>query len=491
MTPGLEEEIVDQSAYDRNVERLHSVGLVLPRIGELADPVSHLADKTEEIADADPDAADPRNLFRVHWHNGKDRKSLVSVPEHIVLPESLTGVPAKIIVALGNRFPMIHTHKVLAAYGCLIPRLMSGAFDTTRHRAVWPSTGNYCRGGVAIATLLGCRSVAVLPEGMSQERFNWLNKWVAEPADIYRTPGTESNVKEIYDACKVLAEDSNNLILNQFGEYGNYIIHRAVTGPALQRIFDHINVDKKLNPRAFIAASGSSGTLAAGDHLKSSLGTHTGVVEALECPTLLYNGYGDHNIQGIGDKHVPLIHNVMATDFVIGVSDRASNKLNLVFNTYAGRLFLAEHKGIDSELLESLGDLGLSSIANILGAIKYARYMQLGCDDVVMTVATDGADMYQTELAVEESAHFDGQFTELHAAEVFGRYMLGLSIDHTVELNRYERERIFNLAYYTWVEQQGVSIADFDRRRDASFWAGLMDYVPRWDNMINQFNNAV
>ena len=188
MTAGLENSIVDQSSYNRNVEHLQKAGLVLPRISELADPQAKLAEKMVEISDADPDAPDVRNLFRVHWHNGADRRSLVSVPEHFLLPEALTGVKAKIVVALGNRFPMINTHKVLAAYGCLIPRLMSGAFDASRHRAVWPSTGNYCRGGVAIATLLGCRSVAVLPEGMSKERFDWLNRWLADHNDIYRTP---------------------------------------------------------------------------------------------------------------------------------------------------------------------------------------------------------------------------------------------------------------------------------------------------------------
>ena len=239
MFPGLEQEVVDRSAYDRNFEKLRSAGIILPRIQELADPGSHLVSKSAEIADADPDGADHRNLFRVHWHNGTDRRSLVDVPEHIVLPSALTGVRAGIAVALGNRFPMISTHKVLAAYGCLIPRLLSGAFDAGRHRAVWPSTGNYCRGGVAIATLLGCRSIAVLPEGMSRERFDWLNQWLLDPDDIIRTPGTESNVKEIYDACHALARDPENLVLNQFSEYGNYIIHRSVTGPALQRVFEH------------------------------------------------------------------------------------------------------------------------------------------------------------------------------------------------------------------------------------------------------------
>ena len=488
MTAGLEREIVDQQVYQRNKERLHEAGLVLPRISDLADPATHLAAKADEIADVDPDAADKHNLFRVHWHNGADRKSLVDVPEHIVLTEELTGVKAKIVVALGNRFPMIAAHKVLAAYGCLIPRLMSGSFDTTKHRAVWPSTGNYCRGGVAIATLLNCRSVAVLPEGMSQERFNWLERWVAEPSDIYRTPGTESNVKEIYDACHELAKDPRNFILNQFGEYGNYIIHRAVTGPSLARVFDAINSDGVSTAAAFVCASGSAGTLATGDYLKQELGTDTCVVEATECPTLLCNGYGEHNIQGIGDKHVPLIHNVMGTDFVIGVSDAACDGLNLVFNSTTGRKYLSDHKGIDQKSISDLGNFGLSSIANILGAIKYAKYMDLGDNDVVLTVATDGSDLYETEQSVARKKYFSNRFDTIDAAEAYGRFLLGVATDHMIELGRVERERIFNLGYYTWVEQQGVSLHDFDRRRDQSFWDNLMALVPVWDGMIDDFN---
>ena len=491
MTPGLETEIVDRSAYERNIAHLQTIGLQLPQIADLADPVQRLDTKSETIAEADPDTPDTRNLFRVHWHNGSDRRSLVEVPEHIVLPEALTGVKANIIVALGNRFPMINAHKVLAAYGCLIPRLMSGAFDVTRHRAVWPSTGNYCRGGVAIAKLLGCRSVAVLPEGMSRERFDWLENWVVEPTDIHRTPGTESNVKEIYDACHMLDQDPQNLILNQFAEYGNYIAHRAVTGPALERIFQAHNTSGDMTASAFVCASGSAGTLAVGDHLKHSLGTHTCVVEALECPTLLYNGYGEHNIQGIGDKHVPLIHNVMATDFVVGVSDAASDALNLVFNTSVGRAYLSDHKGINQETLTGLADLGLSAIANVLGAIKYAKYMGLGSDDIVLTVATDGAAMYQSEINSAQANYPGGVFSEVAAAEAFGQHILGIGIDHVSELKRFDRERIFNLGYYTWVEQQGTSLADFDRRRDQRFWDGLMDMVPVWDEMIAGVNDRI
>ncbi|MEQ9327797.1 MAG: hypothetical protein RJQ21_10945 [Rhodospirillales bacterium] len=490
MTLGLEREIVDRATYDKAVAHLKARKVQLPRIAELADPATHLKAKAGGIAAIDPDIPDPANLFRVHWHNTADRRGFTDVPGYMVIPPELTGVEARIVVALGNRFPMINAHKVLAAYGCLVPRLMSGKFDPERHRAVWPSTGNYCRGGVAISRILGCRAVAVLPEGMSAERFNWLERWVLEPSDIVRTYGTESNVKEIYDACHRLAQDPDNVILNQFSEFGNYIIHRAVTGPAIERIFNHLNASGNLTARAYVSAAGSAGTLAAGDHLKVALGTDTCVVEALECPTLLCNGYGEHNIQGIGDKHVPYIHNVMGTDYVIAVSDRATDGLSMVYNTTAGRAYLAARHGLSQETIAALGNLGLSSICNILAAIKYAKYNKLGPDDVVLSVATDGADLYQTELGHAEKKYFADGFDEVAAAETFGRYLLGATTDNMLELDRMGRERIFNLGYYTWVEQQGVDLADFDARRKQAFWDGLMDLAPAWDEMIGAFNAA-
>jgi len=469
MTPGLENCIVDRDAYQRNVEHLHKRNVVLPKISELADPVQNLSSKSRTLADVDPGAADPGNLFRVHWHNTEDRTDLAMVPQHLVLDENLTGVKCKIVVALGNRFPMIDCHKVLAAYGCLIPRLMSGVFDATRHRAVWPSTGNYCRGGVAIANLLGCRSVAVLPEGMSQERFNWLNQWLSDP-------------------CHDLAQNNENLILNQFAEYGNYIIHRSVTGPSLERIFHSLNQSGKLKARAFLAATGSAGTIAAGDHLKASLGSQIGAIESTECPTLLYNGYGEHNIQGIGDKHVPLIHNVMNSDFIIGVSDRATDGLSMVFNTAPGHDYLSNYRGLNQKSIANLHNLGFSSLANIIGAIKYAKYMDLGSDDVVMTVATDDAGLYQTELTSIEKKYYANGFDSIRAAETFGRSILGVSTDHMIEMTRPDRERVFNLGYYTWVEQQGTTLENFDRRRDQAFWDSLLELVPVWDGMIEKFN---
>jgi cysteine synthase len=462
--------------------------VVLPTFGQLATPDLVPPHVRAALAGVAADDADPLNLFRVHWYNGASRVDVVDVPDHLVLPRELTGVDASIVVALGDRFPLIGAHKVLAAYGCLAPRLVSGQFDPTRHRAVWPSTGNYCRGGVAISRLLGCHGVAVLPEGMSRERFDWLARWVADPGDIVRTPGVESNVKEIYDKCKELSADPDNVILNQFAEFGNYLVHYLATGAALERIFEELlEQAPALQLRAFVSATGSAGTIAAGDYLEERLGSLTVACEALECPTLLYNGFGEHNIQGIGDRHVPLIHNVMNTDVALAVSDRATDRIGVLFGTDVGRDYLSR-RGVADDVLDGLLSLGLSSICNLLGAIKTAKYYGLGPDDVVVTVATDGAAMYRSERDLAVRRYFPHGFDELAAAEVFGEHLLGTTTDNFEELGHRGRERIFNLGYYTWVEQQGVSPEDFEARRDPGFWAQLREVVPAWDDLIDDVN---
>ena len=483
-----ESGVVDAQALERAVGRLREAGIALPTFGQLASPSLAPPRVREALAGIGADDADPLNLFRVHWYNGVTRVDAVEVPEYLVLPRELTGVEARIVVALGDRFPLIRAHKVLAAYGCLAPRLVSGQFDPTRHRAVWPSTGNYCRGGVAISKLMGCRGVAVLPEGMSRERFDWLAQWVADPGDIVRTPGTESNVKEIYDKCKELAADPDNVILNQFSEFGNYLVHYLATGAALERIFESLlEHEPGLQLRAFVAATGSAGTIAAGDYLKERLGSLTVACEALECPTLLYNGFGSHNIQGIGDKHVPLIHNVMNTDVALAVSDRATDRLGVLFGTDVGRAYLSR-RGVIDGVIDGLPSLGLSSICNVLGAVKTAKYYGLGPDDVVLTVATDGASMYDSEREIALARYFADGFDELAAAEIFGEHLLGTTTDHFQELGRIERERIYNLGYFTWVEQQGVALEEFEARRDPAYWSGLRDVVPAWDDLIDDFN---
>jgi cysteine synthase A len=486
---GLERTIVDGEVYERTLGRFREAGVVLPTLAQLRDPATIPASVRERLAAVDPDGAHPLNLFRVHWFNDAARRGLAPVPEHVELPPELTGVRARIVLALGDRFPMINAHKVLAAYGCLVPRVVTGQFDPTRHRAVWPSTGNYCRGGVAISKILGCRGVAVLPENMSQERFDWLGRWVQDPSDVVKTPGSESNVKEIYDTCARLDRDPANIIFNQFCEFGNYLVHRTCTGAALEKLFGAVARGRPASRlAAFVSATGSAGTIAAGDHLKARLGAKIVAVEALECPTLLYNGFGEHNIQGIGDKHVPYIHNVMNTDLVAGVSDRSSDALLVLFNSEEGRRYLVERRGVDGALVQRLGHLGLSSLCNALAAIKAAKYLDLGEDDVVLTVATDGAAMYVSEAAKTVARAFRGRFDAVSAGETFGSALAAASTDHVLELSHVDRKRIFNLGYFTWVEQQGVSVEEFTARAKQSFWDGLLELVPAWDAMIAEFN---
>ena len=489
-TLGLERHLVDADAYERTVGRFTEAGIALPTFAELAEP-NRIPDRIRSaLAGVGPDEPDPLNLFRVHWFNDDARTGLAEVPSYVVLPSELTGVDAKIVVALGDRFPMIHAHKVLAAYACLAPRVVTGQFDPTAHRAIWPSTGNYCRGGVAISRLMKSHGVAILPEGMSRERFDWLEDWVMDPAtDIIRTPGTESNVKEIYDKCAELSRDPENVIFNQFSEFGNHLAHYLVTGSALESVFEHLQASEpSLRLRAFTSATGSAGTIGAGDWLKDRYGAKVVAVEALECPTMLANGFGEHNIQGIGDKHIPLIHNVMNTDVVVAVSDRATDHLALVFNTTEGLAYLQKRRGVPDRTLEALPSLGLSSICNILAAVKTAKYLGLGPDDVVATLATDGARMYQSEVERITARDYVDGFDAVAAGEAFGRWMLAAGTENVLETTLRDRERIFNLGYFTWVEQQGVSVEDFTVRRDQSFWRDMRSILPEWDEMIREFN---
>jgi len=487
---GLADEVLDPIALEHSVARFREQGIRLPTFAQLADPstIDHV-----DLAPVHKDAADARNLFRVHWYNDLEGRR-VDVPDHVVLTEELTGIESPIIVAFGDRFPMVTAHKVLAAYACLAPRVVCGQFDPTRHRAIWPSTGNYARGGIAISRIMASRGVAILPAGMSQERFDWLDRWCANPAeDVIRTVGTESNVKEIYDACNALALDPENFVLNQFSEFGNHLAHFEITGRALAHVFETARSasGRDLRLAAFVSATGSAGTIGAGDRLKDEYGAKIVAVEALECPTMLENGFGEHNIQGIGDKHIPLIHNVTNTDVVVAVSDRATDELDVLFNTDAGRAYLVDRKGVPSHLIDALAHFGLSSICNVLAAIKTAKLLGLGSEDAIVTIATDGADLYPSERAKTLTSRFDGELTAVGAAEVFGEHLANVSTDSMIECTERDRNRIFNLGYYTWVEQQGTPFELFEARRQQSFWRGLRRYLPIWDEMITDFNARV
>ena len=480
------DDVADEQVLERAAERFAAEGIRLPTFAQLARPRPEAAPPPT----VDPDAPDPANLFRVHWYNGADRMAPVPVPDHLEIPTELSGTDCRIVLALGNRFPMVRAHKVLAAYACLVPRVVTGRFDPTEHRAVWPSTGNYARGGVAISRIMGCRGVAVLPEGMSTERFEWLERWVLEPSDVIRTVGTESNVKEIYDACRELAGDPANVIVNQFAEYANHVAHATVTAAALSHLYEHVTARRPGRLAAFVSASGSAGTLGAGDVLKDRYGARIVAAEALECPTMLCNGYGEHNIQGIGDKHIPLIHNVMNTDVVAAVSDASTDALGVLFASDAGRAELGR-RGVPDAVLDALPDLGLSSMCNLLAAIKSARLLGLGADDVVVSVATDGGELYGSERQRYLQRHHPDGFGAREAAGVAARHLDGTTVDHIEELGAAGRERVFNLGYYTWVEQQGTSLEHFDARRRQSFWRALRERVAVWDELIGELNQRV
>ena len=492
---GLTADMVDQTAYDNAVKRFRERKIALPTFAQMVDPTLAPGAALASLNGVDADAADARNLWRVNWFNAADRKGRVEVPVHVVLPPSLTGVDATIVVVLGNKFPMIRAHKVQAAYAVLAPRLVTGQFDPTRQRAIWPSTGNYARGGVAISRIMECRGTAVLPEGMSKERFEWLARWTEDPNDIIRTYGTESNVKEIYDKCNELSQDPQNVILNQFSEFANYAGHYNVTGHALATVFEHLAsaapAGRHLKLRGFTSATGSAGTIGAGDFLKEKYGTLIVAGEALECPTMLMNGFGEHNIQGIGDKHIPLIHNVMNTDVVVAVSDHATDQLYAMFNSEDGLGYLADRRHVPRQLLDQLQHFGLSAICNVLAAISTAKTLGLGADDAIITVATDGAALYPSEYSKITARDFGNGFTNLDAAQVWGEHLADVPTANTLQLTERERNRIFNLGYYTWVEQQGTPFELFEARRHQSFWKGLRRLLPVWDDMITDFNARV
>ena len=348
----------------KTAARCRQRGVRIPTFRELRQPELIPAAITSRLNGVGLGDVNPLNLFRITWKNDV-KTGLYGGVNCLEIPPALSGVKARILGLTGRFFPT-GAHKVGAAFGCLAPRLVSGEFDPEKHRAVWPSTGNYCRGGAFDCALLGCPSIAILPEGMSRERFEWLRQIGSE---VIATPGCESNVKEIYDKCWELREDPANIIFNQFDEFGNPIFHYTVTGPALEEAVAARGASR-VRPAAYISATGSAGTIAAGDYLKRRFpALKTVASEAWQCPTLLLNGFGEHRIEGIGDKHVPWVHNVRDTDAVAAIDDEDCLRILRLFNEPAGRAHLVA-RGVGEGEVEQLGWLGISSIANLLAASK-------------------------------------------------------------------------------------------------------------------------
>jgi len=465
----------------KNAQRCKQRGIILPTLRQQMFPDTIPASIKEKLKPIGLWDINPLNLFRITWKNDI-KTGLFGKPNFLEIPSELTGVKARIIGMVGKYFPT-GAHKVGAAYGCLAPRLVSGTFDPEIHKAVWPSTGNYCRGGAFDCALLACPAVAILPEEMSQERFDWLHEIGAE---VFATPGCESNVKEIYDKCAELRPDPTYVILNQFDEFGNSFWHYHVTGNAIHEVFELV---KKPSNRlsGYVSATGSAGTIAAGDYLKKHFPLlKTNASEAFECPTLLNNGFGGHRIEGIGDKHVPWVHNVRNTDMVTAVRDEDCMRLLRLFNEPKGKEFLVQ-SGLPKELVENLELLGISSIANLLAAIKMAKYYEYNEDDIIFTSFTDSAGMYLSRL--EELNNVRGAYGDLQAALDREAAINAQSYDNLLELSYQDKKRIHNLKYYTWVEQQGKTYDEILKQWEPEYWTETFETnLDELDKAIEEFN---
>ena len=478
---------IEEDRLQRNVQRARERQIIIPTFAQMKNPALMPDSIKQKLAKVGLWEVNPLNLYRITWKNEPiAHGGGFGGVNFMELPSSLTGTPARIVVLVGKWFPT-GAHKVGAAFGCLVPRLVTGQFDPTTQKAVWPSTGNFCRGGAYDSALLACTSIAILPEGMSRERFEWLAKIAGE---VIATPGTESNVKEIFDKCWELRRSGEDLmIFNQFEEFGNYLWHYDVTGHAMEEVLKQI-MGPRDRYRGMASATGSAGTIASGDYMKQLFPESKIVAsEALQCPTLLENGFGSHRIEGIGDKHVPWIHNTKNTDMIVAIDDNAVVNLSRLFNEPEGQTYLLK-KGVPEEIVNRLDLLGFSGISNVLSAIKFAKYYELGEEDIVLTVLTDSMELYSSRLK-EMHAEY-GEYSVTDAAAHFAQYLHGESTDNMLELTYPERRRVHNLKYYTWVEQQGRTYEEIQAQwHDRDYWTNFQKQIPEIDRLIDEFNQRV
>jgi cysteine synthase len=479
------DKITDEKVLANAVKRFRERGIILPTFEQQQNPElipKKIKDQLKKIGLWD---INPLNLFRITWKNEpSENGGLYGDVNYMELPKKLTGIDARIVLLIGKWFPT-GAHKVGAAYGCLAPRIITGGFDPTYHKAVWPSTGNYCRGGAFDSKVMGTESVAILPEEMSRERFAWLRDVIG--SEVIATPGCESNVKEIYDKCwEIKRTRPECIIFNQFDEFGNAAWHYNTTGKAIEEVFN-LTREKNSVLAAFISATGSAGTIAAGDYLRTiAPGIKVVASEALQCPTLLMNGFGGHRIEGIGDKHVPWIHNVKNTDVVTAIDDEDCMRIFRLFNEKEGHYCL-KSIGVETEVINDLHLIGISGISNIISAIKTAKYYEMTGDDIIVTIATDSADMYKSRLA--ELTAERGKYNDIQAIKDYEKCILGVRSDTMKELDYNDKKAIHNLKYFTWVEQQGKSVEDLNQLwHDRDLWNRLFSQLDQWDKLITQFN---
>jgi cysteine synthase len=477
---------IDEKARKKNIQRCKEKGIVLPTYEQMRDPSKIPQKYKDELKNIGLWDVHSRNLFRVTWKNEpKEKGGNFGEVNYFELPRELTGTKARIGAIVGKWFPT-GAHKVGAAYSCLVSELTTGRFDPTTKKAVWPSTGNYCRGGAYISRLLSCPSVAILPAEMSKERFEWL-KTMAE--EVIATPGCESNVKEIFDKCiEIEKTRPEAVIFNQFDQLPNHLWHYAVTGPAMEDTFLKMSSGKS-HLALTMFSSGSAGTLGAGTYLKERYRTKVGVGEALQCPTILENGFGGHRIEGIGDKHIPWIHNLRDTDVAVGVDDEITIRLLRLFNEPAGHKVLFE-AGVPQAAIDQLDLMGISGIGNLVATIKAAKLYELGEDDIALTVFTDSLQLYGSRL---KDLHTDEGAYDQRQADRDLDMLQNLSVDYVMEMSHVDRRRVHQLKYYTWIEQLGKPLDELNAQWEDhyNYWGSLHAQAAQIDAMINDFNAEV
>jgi cysteine synthase len=397
---------------------------------------------------------DPVNLFNITW---KDEDNKV---RKIVLPREMTGVDANIVVMLGKGFPS-GSHKVGPAYSTLIEGCVDGEINPGEHTILGPSTGNFGIGVSYICRLMGYDAIVIMPDNMSRERYERIQKYGAR---LELTPGSESDVILTLEKTHEMMKNPKNKALAQFELMPNYRFHRYVTGNSAVEAVKGVGNGRIA---CFTSAPGSAGTIAAGDEIKKVFPeAKIAALEPYECSTLATGGRGQHRIEGIGDKMCTLIHNVLTTDFVVLINDDDTIRgLKVIHDGEEALVRL----GIDREQARFMKNLfGPSGICNILGAIKMAKYLRLGPDDNVVTIATDGFDRYNSVIEDLDRRYLEVESFVLDrwAKDIFP----GADESRVYDFRRKDaKEQLFAQKEKDWIKF-GYTKKYLDSMRSMEFW---------------------
>ncbi|MGA2770472.1 MAG: pyridoxal-phosphate dependent enzyme [Bryobacteraceae bacterium] len=423
-----------------------------------------------------PAAVRTQALFNITWR-GPDNRI-----RHIVLPRELTGVEANIVVLTGRYFPS-GSHKVGPAYATLMEGELAGEIQPGENTIIGPSTGNFGIGVAYISHLKGYPAIVIMPEQMSEERYQRIRQYGGQ---LDLTPGSESDVILVLERTQHYKKDPRNKILAQFELLPNYRFHRYVTGrSALEAAAQYGNG----RVAAFVSAPGSAGTLAAGDEIKARYPECAiCALEPKECSTLFNNGRGTHRIEGIGDKMVTLIHNVLTTDYVALIHD---DDCVMGLELLERRRSLVERLlGRPRGYLDALeGVFGISGICNVLGAIRLARYLGLGPEDNVVTIATDGMDRYPSVLANLEKRR--GPLDDARLSASFEEIFRGGDAREILDLRPPEqKERLFGYKEQVWTGF-GYTRAYLESMKSQSFWDGEFSKIGAIDEALLAMRHTI